>query len=77
MPYGPRSGSSVKHSGCASEMHSIDTIRPADVEQKAEAPRVKARQRLAILTTLADVLAGAALSTRLANATRARRSPLG
>ena len=44
------------------EMHSIETIRPADVEQK-QTLHSESENRLAILTTIADVLAGAALST--------------
>ena len=44
------------------EMHSIETIRPADVEQKQKLHR-EGETRLAILATAADVLAGAALST--------------
>ena len=44
------------------EMHSIETIRPADVERKQKLHR-ESEKRLAILTTIADVLAGAALST--------------
>ena len=44
------------------EMHSIETIRPADVERKQKLHR-EGEKRLAILTTIADVLAGAALST--------------
>ena len=48
--------------GMRHEMHSIETIRPADVEQKQKLHR-ESEKRLAILTTFADVLAGAALST--------------
>ena len=44
------------------EMHSIETIRPADVEQK-QTLHSEGEKRLAILKTIADVLAGAALST--------------
>ncbi len=44
------------------EMHIIETIRPADVERKQKLHR-ESEKRLAILTTIADVLAGAALST--------------
>ena len=44
------------------EMHSIETIRPADVEQKQKLYN-ESEARLAILATTADVLAGAALST--------------
>ena len=43
-------------------MHSIETIRPADIEQKQKL-HAESEKRLAILTTIADVLAGAALST--------------
>ena len=48
--------------GMRLEMHSIETIRPADVERKQKLHR-ESEKRLAILTTLADVLAGAALNT--------------
>ena len=48
--------------GMRHEMHSIETIRPADIEQKQKLHR-ESEKRLAILTTIADVLAGAALST--------------
>ncbi|HEV2809780.1 MAG TPA: DNA methyltransferase [Acidimicrobiales bacterium] len=44
------------------EMHSIDTIRPADVERKHKLHR-ESEIRLAILAAIADVLAGAALTT--------------
>ena len=44
------------------EMHSIETIRPADVERKQKL-HVDSEKRLAILTTITDVVAGAALST--------------
>ena len=44
------------------EMHSIETIRPADVEQK-QTLHSEGEKPLAILKTIADVLAGAALST--------------
>ena len=44
------------------EMHSIETIRPADVERKQKL-HADSEKRLAILTTIADVVAGAALST--------------
>lgn len=44
------------------EMHSIETIRPTDVEQKQKLHQ-GSETRLAILATIADVLAGAALST--------------
>ena len=47
--------------GMRQQMHSIETIRPADVEQKQKLHR-ESEKRLAILITLADVLAGAALS---------------
>ena len=43
-------------------MHSIETIRPADVEQKQKL-HADSEKRLATLATIADVLAGAALST--------------
>ena len=48
--------------GMRLEMHSIETIRPADIEQKQKLHR-DSEKRLAILATMADVLAGAALST--------------
>ena len=48
--------------GMRHEMHSIETIRPADIEQKQKLHR-ESEKRLAILTAIADVLAGAALST--------------
>ena len=48
--------------GMRHELHSIETIRPADIEQKQKLHR-ESEKRLAILTTLADVLAGAALNT--------------
>ena len=48
--------------GMRREMHSIETIRPADVEQKQKL-HSECEKRLAILTAIADVLAGAALST--------------
>ena len=48
--------------GMRHEMHSIETIRPADIERKQKLHR-ESEKRLAILTTIADVLAGAALST--------------
>ena len=44
------------------EMHSIETIRPADVERKQKL-HADSEKRLTILTTIADVVAGAALST--------------
>jgi hypothetical protein len=44
------------------EMHSIETARPADVERKLKLHR-ESESRLAILGTIADVLAAAALST--------------
>ena len=44
------------------EMHSIETIRPADVERKQKLHDAS-EELLAILATAADVLAGAALST--------------
>ena len=46
--------------GMRHEMHSIETIRPADVEQKQKL-HAESEKRLAILATIADVLAGAAL----------------
>ena len=48
--------------GMRQKMHSIETIRPADIEQKQKL-HAESEKRLAILTTIADVLAGAALST--------------
>ena len=48
--------------GLRQQMHGIETIRPADVEQKQKLHR-ESEKRLAILATIADVLAGAALST--------------
>ena len=48
--------------GMRREMHSIETIRPADVEQKQKL-HADSEKRLAILATIADVLAGAALTT--------------
>ena len=48
--------------GMRQQMHSIETIRPADVEQK-QTLHAESEKRLAILATIADVLAGAALST--------------
>ena len=48
--------------GMRREMHSIETIRPADIEQKQKL-LAESEKRLAILATIADVLAGAALST--------------
>ena len=48
--------------GMRREMHSIETIRPADVEQKQKL-HADSEKRLATLATIADVLAGAALST--------------
>ena len=47
--------------GMRHEMHSIETIRPADVEQKQKL-HAESEKRLAILATIADVLAGAALN---------------
>ena len=44
------------------EMHDIETIRPADVERKQQL-HAASEKRLTILTTIADVVAGAALST--------------
>nr|MDP9442104.1 hypothetical protein [Actinomycetota bacterium] len=44
------------------EMHTIDTIRPADVERKHKLHR-ESETRLEILGAVADVLAGAALTT--------------
>ena len=44
------------------EMHSIETLRPADVEQKQKLYR-ESEARLTILAATADVLAGAALNT--------------
>ena len=58
------------------EMHSIETIRPADVERKQKL-HADSEKRLTILTTIADVVAGAALSTAEANATPPQRSPPG
>ena len=43
------------------EMHSIETIRPADVEQKQKLHH-EGEKRLTILATIADVLAGTALT---------------
>lgn len=43
-------------------MHNIETVRPADVERKLKLHH-ESEARLAILSTIADVLAGAALST--------------
>ena len=48
--------------GMRHEMHSIETIRPADIERKQKLHR-ESEKRLATLTTITDVLAGAALST--------------
>ena len=48
--------------GMRREMHSIETIRPADVELKQKLHR-ESEVRLTILAATADVLAGAALST--------------
>ena len=48
--------------GMRREMHSIETVRPADVEQKQKL-HIESEERLGILTTIADVLAGATLST--------------
>ena len=48
--------------GMRQQMHSIETIRPADIEQKQKL-HAESEKRLAILATIADVLAGAALST--------------
>ena len=48
--------------GMRSEMHGIETIRPADIEQKQKLHR-ESEERLAILAAIADVLAGTALST--------------
>ena len=48
--------------GMRHELHRIETIRPADIEQKQKLHR-ESEKRLAILATIADVLAGAALST--------------
>ena len=47
--------------GMRHEMHGIETIRPADVEQKQKL-HAESEKRLAILATIADVLAGAALN---------------
>lgn len=44
------------------EMHDIETVRPADVERKLKLHH-ETEARLAVLGTIADVLAGAALST--------------
>lgn len=44
------------------EMHAIESIRPADVEQKQKLHHAS-EERLTILTAIADVLAGVALST--------------
>ena len=46
--------------GMRQQMHSIETIRPADVEQKQKL-HAESEKRLSILATIADVLAGAAL----------------
>ena len=43
-------------------MHGIETIRPADIERKQKLHQ-QSEARLAILSTIADVLAGAAIST--------------
>ena len=48
--------------GMRHELHSIETVRPADIEQKQKL-HSESEKRLAILTTIADILAGAALST--------------
>ena len=48
--------------GMRREMHGIETIRPADVERKQKL-HAASEKRLATLTTIADVVAGAALST--------------
>ena len=48
--------------GMRQEMHGIETVRPADVEQKQKLHQ-ESEKRLAILAAIADVLAGAALST--------------
>ena len=47
--------------GMRQEMHSIETIRPADIEQKQKL-HAESEKRLAVLATIADVLAGAALN---------------
>lgn len=44
------------------EMHGIESVRPADVEQKQKLHRAS-EERLVLLTAIADVLAGVALST--------------
>lgn len=44
------------------EMHAIESIRPADVEQKQKLHQAS-EERLAVLAAIADVLAGVALST--------------
>ncbi len=48
--------------GMRREMRSIETIRPADVERKQKL-YIESEKRLTILASIADVLAGAALST--------------
>ena len=48
--------------GMRQEMHGIESIHPADVERKQKLHR-ESEKRLSILATIADVLAGAALST--------------
>ena len=48
--------------GMRQEMHGIESIHSADVERKQKLHR-ESEKRLAILTTIADVLAGAAMST--------------
>ena len=52
--------------GMRREMHSIETIRPADIERKQKLHR-ESETRLSILATIADVLAGAAMSTASEN----------
>jgi len=44
------------------EMHTIETIRPADIERKQDLHH-RSEQHLEALTVIADVLAGAALAT--------------
>ena len=44
------------------EMHSIETIRPADIERKQDLHH-RSKQHLEALAVIADVLAGAALAT--------------
>ena len=47
--------------GMRQQMHNIETIRPADIELKQKL-HAESEKRLAILATIADVLAGAALT---------------